>query len=407
MVTVPAHRPDILAHAQRFERTEMTTQMNDRRFNDAPRNWPAIVMFVLTTVPALTVFPWYLVTVGFDLFEVISFVVLMGATGLAITAGYHRLWAHRAYQAHPVLRVFFMLFGAMALQNSILIWASMHRIHHKHVDDEDRDPYSAKRGLWFSHIGWMLRDYPSAALDFKNARDLQDDPIVMFQHRYYLWLALGMNFGVPLALGLINGNIWGSLLLAGLMRLVLSQHVTFFINSLAHYWGRQPYTGVNTARDNDLLALVTYGEGYHNYHHLFQWDYRNGIRWWHFDPTKWLIASCQWLGLTHDLKRVPNFVIQRALLQRQFEVAREQLEKPGREIDPRLARLQGLLEQEWQHFSTTLAEFKQLQAERFDAAKQQIADQWAHSDLRRRLGALEATLREQNARVRLLRLQSI
>ena len=228
-------------------------------FERAPLNWPAVIMFVLTTVPAVTIFPWYLITVGFDTFEVISFVLLLGATGLSITAGYHRLWAHRAYEAHPLMKIPLMLFGAMALQNSILIWASMHRVHHKHVDDEDQDPYSAKRGLWFSHMGWMLRDYPSSALDFKNARDLKEDPIVMFQHRHYLALALGMNFGLPALLGWINGDLWGSLLLAGVMRLVISQHVTFFINSLAHYWGRQPYTDANSARDNDLLALVTYG----------------------------------------------------------------------------------------------------------------------------------------------------
>lgn len=377
-------------------------------FDDAPRNWPAVVMFLLTTIPALTLFPWYAISVGFDLFEVTCFIVLLGATGLSITAGYHRLWAHRAYEAHPVLKIVFMLFGAMSLQNSILTWASMHRIHHRHVDDEDQDPYSARRGLWFSHIGWMLRNYPSSALDFRNARDLKDDPIVMFQHRHYLWLALGMNFGLPALLGWLNGDLWGSLLLCGLMRLVVSHHVTFFINSLAHYWGRQPYTAANTARDNDLLALVTYGEGYHNYHHLFQWDYRNGIRWWHYDPTKWLIAGCSAIGLTRNLKRVPTFVINRALLQRQFDVTRERLSAPSvAEADPRRVRLQALLEQEWQHYSQTLAEWKNLQSERFDAARQQLVDQWENSDMRRRLQTLELSLKEQHARVRLLRLQAL
>lgn len=373
----------------------------------APLNWPAIVMFTLSTLPVLTVLPWYAWQYGFDTFEILSFIVLMGATGLSITAGYHRLWAHRAYEAHPLLKILFMLFGAMSLQNSILIWASMHRVHHKHVDDEDRDPYSARRGLWYSHMGWMLRNYPSSELDFRNARDLKEDPIVMFQHRYYLALALAMNFGVPLLLGVINGDIWGSLLLAGALRLVISHHVTFFINSLAHYWGRQPYTTANTARDNDLLALVTYGEGYHNYHHLFQWDYRNGIRWWHFDPTKWLIAGCSVIGLTRNLKRVPTFVIQRALLQRQFEVARERLELLGQGgNDPRLARLQALLEQEWTHYSQTLGEWTQLQSERFDAARQHLADQWENSEVRRRLRSLEDTLKDQYVRVRLLRMQA-
>ncbi|ULQ45228.1 fatty acid desaturase [Flagellatimonas centrodinii] len=381
--------------------------MSTADFDRAPWNWPAVFMFLITTVPVLTVFPWYAVTFGFDAYEVIWCVVLLFATGLSITGGYHRLWAHRAYEAHPVLKVFYMLFGAMSLQNSILIWASMHRVHHRHVDDEDHDPYSARRGLWFSHMGWMLKNYPSSDIDYSNARDLKADPIVMFQHRHYLALALAMNIGLPLLLGLWHGDVWGSLLMAGLLRLVISHHVTFFINSLAHYWGRRPYTVANSARDNDLLALVTYGEGYHNYHHLFQWDYRNGIRWWQYDPTKWLIAACSRLGLARNLKRVPEFVIRRAMLARQFEAARERLAKMDEGPDKvRLANLQLLLEHEWQHYSQTLAEWTQLQGEKFDAAKQQLADQWESSEVRKRLQRLESALKEQYQRVRLLHLQA-
>jgi fatty-acid desaturase len=158
----------------------------------------------------------------------------------------------------------------MALQNSVLIWASQHRMHHRFVDDVDRDPYSAKRGFWFSHIGWILRNYPSGRNDFTNAKDLERDPIVMFQHRFYLPLALVMNIGLPLALGWAVGDLWGVFLLGGLLRLVVNHHFTWFINSLAHMWGTQPYTDENTARDNPALAFLTYGEGYHNFHHIFQ-----------------------------------------------------------------------------------------------------------------------------------------
>ena len=115
-----------------------------------------------------------------------------------------------------------------------------------------------------------------------------------------------MNLGVPLLLGLWHGDIWGCLLLPGLLRLVVSHHVTFFINSLAHYWGSRPYTTENTARDNGILALLTYGEGYHNFHHIFQWDYRNGVRWFQYDPTKWWIAFCSFVGLAKALRRVPE-----------------------------------------------------------------------------------------------------
>ena len=115
--------------------------------------------------------------------------------------------------------------------------------------------------------------------------------MLAFQHRFYLPLALATNFGIPLLAGWAIGDVWGTFILAGVLRLVVSHHVTFFINSLAHMWGSRPYTEENTARDNPVLAFFTYGEGYHNYHHIFAHDYRNGVRWWQWDPTKWLIAG--------------------------------------------------------------------------------------------------------------------
>lgn len=375
----------------------------DAAWERAPLNWPAVILFSVTTLSLLTVFPWYVWTRDLSTAAWVWFVVFMYATGMSITGGYHRLWAHRAYQAHWSLKIVYMLLGAMSLQNSILIWASMHRVHHKEVDHRDRDPYSAQRGLWFSHIGWMLRDYPSSALDYKNARDLQEDPIVMFQHRHYLGIALFMNIAVPALLGWAYGDVGGFLVLVGLVRLVLSQHFTFFINSLAHFWGRQPYTDENSARDNDLLALFTYGEGYHNYHHIFQWDYRNGIRWWQFDPTKWMIKLCSWVGLTSNLKRVPEFVIRRQMVQRQLERAQQRLAQaqPGR-----FDALQQLLEQELKHYSEIASEWAKIQQEKFEAAKRQLAEQWENSEVCARIRTLEDSLRMQHRRLRLLSLQA-
>ncbi|TAM11847.1 MAG: acyl-CoA desaturase [Nevskiaceae bacterium] len=370
----------------------------------APRNWPAIVMFAVTTAAAFTIFPWYAVTYGFAPVTWLVFVLFMLATGMSITGGYHRLWSHRAYAAHPIVEWFYLLFGAMALQNSVFCWAAQHRFHHRFIDDVDNDPYAIGRGFWFAHIGWMLRDYPGARVgDFSNIEDLQRNPRLRFQHRHYLAIALGMNVAAPLLAGWLVGDVWGCLLLAGLLRLVLNHHFTFFINSLAHLWGRRPYTRDNTARDNDLVALITYGEGYHNFHHQFQWDYRNGVRWWQFDPTKWLIASLSWVRLTYGLKRVPEFRIQRAMLARQFERLQQSIEQRRRQ--GRLVALTALIEQERVMFAATLGEFRQLQAERFDAVRRQLADQWRGSEVRERLQALEKALRAQRRRVRLLRLQ--
>ncbi|HVN41467.1 MAG TPA: fatty acid desaturase, partial [Steroidobacteraceae bacterium] len=194
----------------------------------APINWVTTVLFTLLPLAAVICVPWYGLAHGYSTAAVVLFFVTLFATGLSITAGYHRLWSHRAYSAHWSVRVFFMVFGAMAMQNSILIWGSQHRTHHRFVDDWDRDPYSARRGFWFSHMGWILRDYPSGRNDFTNARDLERDPIVMFQHRFYLPLVLLTNIALPLALGWAFGDLWGVFLLAGLLRLVINHHCTWF-----------------------------------------------------------------------------------------------------------------------------------------------------------------------------------
>lgn len=371
------------------------------------------ILFASTFLIALIGVPLYGMLEGFTLAGWIGFVLVLGANGMSITAGYHRLWAHNAYKAHWSLKLLFALFGAAATQNSILVWASGHRRHHRHVDDIDHDPYSAKRGLWFSHIGWMLRDYPASAEDFSNAPDLQRDKIVMWQHRNYLALVIIMNVLPALVLGLITGNIIEHLLLAGVLRLVVSHHSTFFINSLAHFWGRRPYTDDNTARDNDFLALLTYGEGYHNYHHIFQNDYRNGIRWWHYDPTKWLIKTASWFGLTWDLKKVPDFKIQRAVLTMKFKRAEQRLlaHKGANAL-----HLSEFLEKEYLQFRKTLQDWNAVGQEWMDAKRQSIAEQkeclqqnltsaWEHATLRSRFQELEYAMKIQIQRLEMLRAQ--
>lgn len=366
------------------------------------------VIFAGFPILALILVPLWGFYQGFSGAQWLWALVFLYLNGLSITAGYHRLWAHNAYDAHPALKWFFALWGAGALQNSILVWASDHRRHHRHVDDNERDPYSAGRGLWFSHMGWILRNYPSGDNDFSNARDLQRDPVVMFQHRHYVLLTTVMNLGLPVLLGWWLGDIIGTVLLVGLLRLVVNHHFTFFINSLAHFWGSRPYTEENSARDNPVLAFLTYGEGYHNYHHLFQNDYRNGIRWYHWDPTKWLISGCARIGLASRLQRVPDFRIQRAILDTQFARARRALE-----AQEASEGLRSVLEREYQLFTESVNQWKALQAKRYDrkkselgdaleARRQQLLDRWEHAALRTRLQELEYSLKMQRKRLGLL-----
>jgi stearoyl-CoA desaturase (delta-9 desaturase) len=229
--------------------------------------------------------------------------------GLGITGGYHRLFAHRTYEAAGWLRLGYLLFGAGAVQNSALKWSNDHRIHHRKVDREE-DPYNINRGFFWAHLGWVL--YKDTEHEFKRVRDLQADPLVRWQHRYYL--PLGIVFGglLPMVIGLLWHDAIGALLVAGFLRLVLQYHATFAINSLAHSLGAQPYDSSTSARDHFLTALLTLGEGYHNFHHGFQYDYRNGVRPWQFDPTKWLIWSLSYVGATSGLRRAPEQRIREA-----------------------------------------------------------------------------------------------
>jgi stearoyl-CoA desaturase (delta-9 desaturase) len=369
----------------------------------APINWVTTTVFTATPLAALVAVPWYGFTHGYSLTAWVLALLMLFASGMSITAGYHRLWAHRAYQAHWSVRLVLMLFGAQALQNSILIWASQHRTHHRFVDDVERDPYSAKRGFWFSHIGWILRNYKSGENDFTNARDLERDPMVMFQHRYYLPVALGMNIVLPLALGWAVGDVWGVFLLAGLLRLVVNHHFTFFINSLAHMWGTQPYTDENTAKDNPALAFLTYGEGYHNFHHIFQNDYRNGVKWWQWDPTKWLISSLSALRLASNLKRVPDLWIQRAQLAMQFKRMEAALERrKARGTDEQIERLRARVAEEYAAFRKALDEWSKVRDEWVAERKRTLLQRWEEASFRSRLRAIEYSLQMQRRRLQLM-----
>lgn len=364
----------------------------------APINWPAAIMFTITTLVTVIAVPWYGISAGYSTAAWVAFLVLTILTELAITAGYHRLWSHNTYKAHWSLRLFYALFGAMALQNTVLDWCSGHRTHHRHVDDVDKDPYSAKRGLWFSHMGWMLRNYESSAsITFDNVKNLQKDPIVMWQYKYYLPIALGLNIAIPAALGVIFNDFWGMILLAGFLRIVTAHQFTFFINSIVHKWGKQPYTDENTARDNALFAILTHGEGYHNFHHIFQNDYRNGVRWWQYDPTKWFIAVASWFGLATDLKRVSNFRIQRAKVQMQFKRAQEKLSQSSQ-----TEKWAELLEKEYEQFTKMLSEWTELQAGKYQEARQNLLDKWENASVRTRYKELEYSLKMQQKRLQLM-----
>lgn len=265
----------------------------------------ALHLIVIIGIPAYLLVrspsPWLL----------LASALLFVLTGLAITAGYHRLYAHKAYAVRPAAELPILFFGTLATQGSVWEWASKHRLHHRYVDT-DRDPYSITKGFWHAHVLWMLQQ--RQVLDMQSIPDLARNRLLRFQHRHYLALVSGLSVAVTLLVGLLVGDLIGAFLFAWALRLLLSLHCTFFINSLAHTWGAKSYSRELSAVDNYALALLTFGEGYHNYHHTFASDYRNGVRWWHFDPTKWLIWTLAQARLASDLRRVDSWVAKRRLV---------------------------------------------------------------------------------------------
>ena len=295
------------------------------RFPVEKINWVTSSFLIGTLFLTLTAVPAYLFTYGLPWFFVVLFVVMFYATGMSITLGYHRLFSHMTFQGKWPVKLFTLLFGAAAFENSVIMWASEHRQHHKHVDHDD-DPYAISKGFFFAHIGWLLFKLNADDESFSNVADLKKDALVAWQHRYVQWIAVGMGFLFPALLGMAVVGGWkgflGGFLFGGVARVVAVQHCTFFINSACHTFGNQPYSDRCSARDSSLMAFFTFGEGYHNYHHEFQHDYRNGVKRWQWDPTKWAIWLFDKVGLASNLRRVPS----EKILMAQITQAQQQLQ---------------------------------------------------------------------------------
>lgn len=280
--------------------------------------WTNSLFLIGTFTTTVTAVPLYIWHFGLDAFQVGLFFFFLIATGISITLGYHRLFSHLTFKAKWPVKMFTLLFGAAAFEGSAIAWSADHRRHHKFVDHEE-DPYDISRGLFHAHIGWLLfRTGPDTPLTW--VRDLKKDRLAWWQHEYYVPIAITVAFALPAAIGWLYGGpvaALGAFLIAGIARVVVVHHMTFCINSLCHWIGDRPYSTDCTARDSLLMAVFTFGEGYHNYHHEFQHDYRNGVRPWQFDPTKWTIWLLSKIGLVSGLRKVPEEKILKARIAEQ------------------------------------------------------------------------------------------
>lgn len=279
--------------------------------------WPVALFLILNPLATLTLMPIYFYNYGFQSGLLLFALIFAAATNLSITAGYHRLFSHKSYDAHPLVKALFLLVGASAFQGSALKWSSDHRRHHTHIDSE-KDPYNINEGFWYAHMGWLF--YKESVNQKIHAPDLEKDWMVKFQDKYFVTLAILTGFALPTLIGWMLGSALGGLVIGGGLRIALTQQSTFFINSLCHTLGKQTYSKEISARDSWIVALLTHGEGYHNFHHKFQIDYRNGIKWYQWDPTKWVIRSLHTLGLASKLRQISTAEILKARLQAETAV---------------------------------------------------------------------------------------
>lgn len=298
------------------------------------KDWVNILFLTLTPVIGVVgtaAWTWY---AGFSAWMPILMVGMYLAVGISICAGYHRFFSHKSYEASRPVQVFFAIFGALAAQNSILWWSSSHRVHHKYVD-KDWDPYNIKRGFWWAHILWIFYRNEERDDTFSNSPDLLANPVVMWQHRWHKVLLIVVGFGLPTLIGAAFGNPLAGLLWGGFLRIVVIHHTTFFVNSLAHQLGEPLYNAEVSARDNWMVALLTLGEGYHSFHHRFPADFRNGIRWYQWDPAKWFIAALRSVGLAKGLLTTPLPQIEQARMRAALRI-----------VEPKMATATGTLADE-------------------------------------------------------------
>ncbi|MCX7594329.1 MAG: acyl-CoA desaturase [Fischerella sp.] len=215
--------------------------------------------------------------------------------GLGITLGYHRLVTHRSFQTPKWLEYFLVLCGTLACQGGPIEWVGMHRMHHLYSDQE-LDPHDSNRGFWWSHMGWMFYHSPLQPEIPRFTKDIGDDPVYQFFQNNLVWLQVALGL-VLLLLGGWSFVVWGVF-----VRLVLVWHCTWFVNSATHKFGYRTYDAGDRSTNCWWVALLTYGEGWHNNHHAFQYSARHGLQWWEIDLTWMTIQLLQTLGLATNVK---------------------------------------------------------------------------------------------------------
>lgn len=273
----------------------MADQLSSTVYGTSEReqmNWVTTLTLVILhigAVAALFLFNWHAALVALFLYWM--------ATGLGISMGYHRLLTHRSYKVPQALEYFFAICGVLTLEGGPIFWVATHRIHHQKSDREG-DPHSPRDGAWWAHVGWLLfgeAKHNNTRLMSKYAPDLA-------KHRFYVWL--NNYHWLPLAalsvlLYVIGGLpmlLWGTCL-----RVVFGLHATWLVNSATHMWGSRRFATRDDSRNNWWVALITFGEGWHNNHHAHPTSARHGLTWYEFDISWIQIKLLKLLGVAKSI----------------------------------------------------------------------------------------------------------
>lgn len=343
------------------------------------KNWDTFLFVLIYHLLIVALLPAFISVFSWGAVALFAATYIIG--GLSITSGYHRLYAHKAYTANPVFEWCVLLGSTLAFEMSALKWSHDHRLHHNHVDTE-KDPYSIQKGFWYAHVLWLF-DY-QRKYNPDLVRDLTKNPRVVFQDRYYPHLVIAVNLAV-FGLGWLLVGPLASFYLGFLVRMAMIHHSTWFINSLCHTIGSKTYARELSAVDNAVLAFLTFGEGYHNYHHAFAADYRNGVRWYHFDPTKWTIWLASKCGLARNLRAINDITVRKSLVIKDRKMLVEHLSEEAdsfaKDLVVRLEDLSARFEERAGALITKVRELREAEASQRKAIRKEIK-------------ALRATLRE-------------
>jgi stearoyl-CoA desaturase (Delta-9 desaturase) len=213
-----------------------------------------------------------------------------------VTVGFHRMLTHRSFHAHPVLKFLLLVFGSMALEGPAIEWAATHIKHHAQADKEG-DPHSPVEGFIHAHLGWLFKDRMADPTVY--CKHLLRDPLVSFVNRtFFLWVVLSL--AIPFAIGGWQGLLW-----AGLVRIFIVHHVTWSVNSICHTFGMREFETTDQSRNEWIIGLLAFGEGWHNNHHAFPRSAFHGLHWWQVDFSAYLIRLLERVGLVKDVYRIP------------------------------------------------------------------------------------------------------